>query len=312
MYLKGYFLNIVNSLTCLVALALLVVVSAGAAADETPRLNTAIKRLADGQPALGIFSANRDVMNARMLSRSGLDYLIVDMEHAPLDFETARAFIHGLRDASGSFPVAPIVRLAANGREILVNQWMVKQALDMGAFGIMVPHINTAEQAYNAVVAMRYPPPKDHAAPEPKGQRGWAPYIAAGTWGLAMAEYAAVADLWPLSETGELLLVVQIETIESIRNLREILSVPGVGAAFIGPADLHADMGYLGQSGIAAVEDEIQKALAIAVDVGVPIGITTNADTAPQRLSEGFTFITVGFDASLGGGIQAAMEAVGR
>ena len=111
---------------------------------------------------------------------------------------------------------------------------------------------------------------------------------------------------------GELLLVAQIETTRAIDALAEIAAVPGVGALFLGPADLHADMGYLGQSGVPEVEAEIQRAVSAAQAAGVPIGITTNAETVAKRLAQGFTFVTIGFDVTLPEGVAAAAKAAGR
>ena len=285
---------------------------APAPARAGERLNPAIARLEAGEAALGIFSGNRDRMNARVLGRSKLDFVIIDMEHAPWDADTLRHFVAAMKGAGGAFTVAPLVRVAANGREIHHNQWMVKQALDAGAFGIIVPHVNKPEHARNAAIAMRYPPPAKSPAPEPRGQRGWGPLIAAGTWGVGTDEYARIADLWPLNPDGELLLVVQVESRQAVANLEQILGVPGVGAAFIGPADLHADMGFVGQSGVPEVEAEIQRALSIARAAGVPIGITTGPQNVTERLAEGFTFVTIGFDLQLGAGVESALEAVGR
>ncbi len=202
--------------------------------------------------------------------------------------------------------------MPANGREIHANQWMIKQVLDAGAFGVMVPHVNTAEQARNVAIAMRYPPAHDSPAPKPRGVRGYGSLLASMAWGLSGADYARRADLWPLIPDGELLLVAQIETVRAIDALADIAAVPGVGALFLGPADLHADMGYVGQSGVPAVEAEIQRAVAAANAAGVPIGITTNTETVAARLAQGFSFVTIGFDVVLPEGVAAAAAAAGR
>lgn len=291
------------------AAALMAMPVASAAAE---RLNPLIERLEAGEPAYGIFSGDRDVLNAGRLGRSGLDYIIIDMEHGPFDVEALRRFILAMKGADGTFSAAPIVRIPANGREVHHNQWMVKQVLDAGAMGIMIPHINNPEEARESVVAMRYPPRHDAAAPEPRGERGWGPISAIAAWGVDFPTYARLADLWPLNPDGELLLVVQIETLESVDSAEEILTVPGVGAAFLGPADLHADMGYLGESGVAEVEAAIDRAAKTAGRLAVPIGITTNPDTVAQRLEQGFGMSTVGFDLALPAGIAESLQAVGR
>lgn len=294
-----------------VALVAAIIVVAGNVLAQS-RLNPAIARLAAGEPALGVFAFERDVLNARVLGNSGLDFVLIDMEHRPWNGEALVQFILNMRSADGSFAAAPIVRVPANGREIHVNQWMIKQALDAGAFGVMVPHVNSAAQARNVAIAMRYPPRHDSPAQEPRGVRGFGPLLASMAWGLSGADYARRADLWPLLPDGELLLVAQIETVRAIDALAEIAAVPGVGALFLGPADLHADMGYLGQSGVPEVEVEIQRAVAAAQAAGVPIGITTTAETVAARLAQGFTFVTIGFDVTLPEGVAAAAAAVGR
>lgn len=282
-------------------------------AQQPPRLSHLVETFAADKAAVGIFSSVRDFTLARIIGTAKLDYLIIDMEHAPFDAETLRQYLANLRRPDGSFPVTPIVRLGANGGEVHMNRWMFKQALDAGAFGVMVPFVNNAEEARQAVISMRYPPAKDNPAQEPRGMRGWSSTIAAiGTWGLTPVEYARKADLWPLNPHGELILAVQIETVEAIDHLREILSVPGVGAAFIGPADLHADMGYLGQSGVPEVEAQIQRALAIGRDMGVPMGLTTRATDARTRLDQGFRFFTVPGDAALGADLVDTLQSIGR
>jgi len=282
------------------------------AAEARERLNPLVERLAAGEAAFGIFSGSRDLLNAARLADSGLDYVIIDMEHAPYDVETLRRFILAMKNADGAFPVAPLVRIPANGREVRHNQWMVKQVLDAGAMGVVVPHVNSAEEARDAVVAMRYPPPAGSPAPEPRGVRGWGPLAAANAWGVDYGEYARRADLWPLNPEGELILVVQIETFEAVADAASILAVPGVGAAFVGPADLHADMGHLGQSGVPAVEEAIQQAAEAATEAEVPTGITTSAETVAERVEQGFRMPTVGFDLAMPAGIAEALEAVGR
>jgi 4-hydroxy-2-oxoheptanedioate aldolase len=284
-----------------------------ASAQEPRRLSRLVDTFAKDKAAVGIFSSVREFTMARVVGAANLDYLIIDMEHGPFDAETLRQHLVNLRRADGTFSVTPLVRIAANGSEVHMNQWMFKQALDAGAFGIMVPMVNNAEEARQAVIAMRYPPAKDNPAQQPRGVRGWSSTIAAiGTWNLTAVEYTRKADLWPLNTQGELILAVQIESVKAIDNLREILAVPGVGAAFIGPADLHADMGYLGQTGVPEVEKQIQRVLAIGREMRVPMGITTRADDARSRLDHGFRFLTVPSEAGLGAELVNALKAIGR
>jgi 4-hydroxy-2-oxoheptanedioate aldolase len=221
-----------------------------------------------------------------------LDWVFIDMEHGPFDPKALRSIVESFRTPYDTIPVTPIVRIPANCSEVESNQWMFKQALDAGAFGVLVPHCDAPSDVMNAVVAMRYPPFQADLAPTPRGVRGVG--LPPAVWGLSLVEYVEEADLWPLDPQGELLFVPQIESQDAIDRLDEILSVQGIGATFIGPADLHADMGYAGQSGVPEVEAQIQRALQTAKEYGIPIGITTtSAADAQSRIHEGFRFITL-------------------
>ncbi|MGV3660464.1 MAG: HpcH/HpaI aldolase family protein [Prosthecobacter sp.] len=298
-----------KTLTLLATLAM----HTAATAQEPRRLSHLVDTLASDRAAVGIFSSVREFTMARVVGAGSLDYQIIDMEHGPFDTETLRQQLVNLRRPDGSFSVTPIVRIPANGSEVHANRWMFKQVLDAGAFGVMVPMVNNAEEARQAAIAMRYPPAKDNPAQQPRGVRGWSSTIAAiGTWNVPAAEYTRKADLWPLNPEGELILAVQIESVEAINNLREILAVPGVGAAFIGPADLHADMGHLGRTGVPEVEKEIQRALAIGRELRVPMGITTRAEDARVRLEQGFRFFTVPSEAGPSADMTDALKAIER
>ncbi|QQR38526.1 HpcH/HpaI aldolase family protein [Devosia rhizoryzae] len=274
------------------------------------RMNHLIEMVEAGEFGIGPFSAVRDQLNARTLAASKLDFIVIDMEHNAFDAETLRNFIWNMRSTDGSFPVAPIVRIPINGREAGQNQWLFKQILDAGAMGIMVPQVNSVEDAQAAVVAMRYPPFKDDAAPEPRGQRGFGGAPAA--WGLPAPDYAKAADLYPLDPEGELLLIVQIETAQAVDDLEEIMAVPGVGAAFLGPADLHADMGYPGSfAGVEEVEAKIQEAGATAERIGAYLGILGNASDWEARRDQGYKFVMAS-DQGLSSGLVNDLKAMGR
>src|SRR4030042_6516426 len=148
----------------------LTVSSASIAQD---RLNFTITKLKAGQPVFGVFSYNHDMLNARTLGRSNLDYIIYDTEHMPFNMENFRQFLQNMKTPDGKFKVTPFIRIGPNPSEIKYNQWVVKQALDMGAMGIMTPKINTKQQAYDAVASRRYPPFKGSPYQEPRGERGF-------------------------------------------------------------------------------------------------------------------------------------------
>lgn len=281
------------------------------AQDSSVRLNKAIELLENDSPAFGLLSFDYSLNNARSLSRSGLDFVIIDMEHAPFDVEKLRLFLLGMTDKrtiaeKGNLQpdVIPIVRIPATGREDFLAQ--AKQVLDVGAFGVMYPSISTAVEAELAVRATRYPQLNGVKDYEPNGLRGRNPSNAIWYWGVP--DYYAKADVWPLDPAGELLAVIQIETEQGVENIDDILSVPGVGVIFIGPSDLSADMGYA-SAAAPEVEAAIQAVLQSCIKNDVACAITTNQNTVERRLEEGFRFVTVGLD---GGLSERSSEALRR
>ncbi len=294
----------------------LVTLAPGASAQ---RLNRTIETLEKGLPTFGLFTANHSLQNAQALAESDLDFLFIDMEHAPIDMETFRMFLLGMLNpvriaetGSTQMNVTPLVRLPQYGHEQL--KFMVKQVLDLGAFGIVFPFISNAAEAESAVRAMRYPPAVGDPQPEPRGGRGSSPGNATWFWGTR--NYRNLADTWPLDPQGELLAVMQIETREGVENIEEILNVGGVGAIFVGPADLGLSYGVPGN------HPDMVNAIRTVVEAckrhGVPCGITTGAGSVVQRLDEGFTFVTIGYwnDAGISTGpgeaLRIAREHAGR
>lgn len=282
------------------------------------RLNKAVELLASGDPAFGLLSFDYSLNNARSLSRSGLDFIIIDMEHAPFDVERLRLFLLGMTDKraiaeKGNLQpnVTPIVRIPATGKEDFLAQ--AKQVLDVGAFGVMYPSISDREEAELAVRATRYPQLNDATDYEPNGLRGRNPSNAIWYWGIQ--DYYDKADVWPLDPAGELLAVIQIETRQGVDNIEDILSVPGIGVIFIGPSDLSADMGY-SNAAAPEVEAAIQTVLESCLRTNIPCAITTNQNNIEQRLDEGFRFVTVGLDGGLSQrnsrALQLGRDAAGR
>jgi 4-hydroxy-2-oxoheptanedioate aldolase len=269
---------------------------AAAASAQVVRLNRTIELLAGARPTFGILSHDRSLENARSLARSGLDFVIIDMEHGPLDIESLRTFLLGMTDkerivAKGNLQmdVTPLVRLPANGRD--AASFLVKQVLDVGVMGVMFPYINTAAEAELAVRAMRYPQRREAPDRLPAGIRGSGPGIPDWFWGVR--NYQELADVWPLDPRGELLSIIQIESAEGLANVEAIAAVSGVSALFIGPADLALSLGVAGDA--PELEQAIQTILRVARARKLPIGITASADTIERRLAEGFTIVTVGF-----------------
>lgn len=243
-----------------------------------PRLNGLVRALARGDTAFATFSPVGDIHSAVQLSASRYDAVVFEGEHVGWDIRGLRDCLQYLLDprliaAAGSPApaVTPLARIPANGAER--NQFLVKQALDAGAYGVVFPHIATVDQAYSAIAACRYARPKDRPLYEPAGVRGDGPFQAARYWGLDLADYYRRADVWPLSPDGELIAILQIESTAAVANLREILrEVPGVGAILVGEGDLAQDIGYPRQGEHPAVTEVIAEIGAICHEAGVVAG----------------------------------------
>lgn len=293
----------------IVALGALLMTGAGpVAGQDGVRLNRAIELLESGRPAFGVLSFDYSLASARTLASSDLDFIIIDMEHAPYDVERLQTFLLGMTDkrqieekGNLQMNVTPFVRVPATGAEEVLFQ--AKQVLDVGVFGVMYPSISTRAEAEHAVRATRYPQARGAPDFEPEGLRGRNPMNAVWFWGAR--DYMQRADVWPLDPAGDLLAIIQIETPEGVENIEEIVSVPGVGVVFIGPSDLTASMGFPpGEE----VEAAIQRVLAACLAADVPCAITTGAGSVEERIQQGFRFVTVGTDMGISSGVSTALE----
>ena len=167
--------------------------------------------------------------------------------------------------------VTPMVRIPPNGAEM--NQWVAKQVLDSGVYGILWPHVSTVEEAYNAVASCRYARLETAPRFEPRGQRGDAPAAAARYWGLTAQEYYDRADVWPLDPKGEILVAIMCEDVVGMKNLPKILKeVPGIGAVIIGEGDLSQNLGFPRQYSHPTVAAAINEILDICKQAKVACG----------------------------------------
>ena len=277
------------------------------AQEGSVRLNGAIDKLSRGKSLAGAIMYDFSLYAAAQFASSDLDFIIIDMEHRGLDFERLETFLLGTtnkaeiaKQGNLQVRVPPIVRIPTYGRA--PNEAIVKQVLDMGAFGIMFPAIETKAQALEAVSAARYPQVKGTKYPEPVGRRGNGNMPAAWFWGLSRPDYSKRADVWPANPQGELLLFLQIETVEGVRNVEEILSVPGIGVLFVGPNDLSWSLGV--PQGSPEHEAAVSTVLKAAMARNIPAAITvTEADVIP-RLKQGFRIASLP-----SGGLEAPMDA---
>jgi 4-hydroxy-2-oxoheptanedioate aldolase len=231
------------------------------------RPNRTKRLLGQGQPAIGTFCLAASALIAEMLGHSGLDFVMVDLQHG----ESTPDRLQNMLQALSATPATPLVRVSANAP---VD---IQRALDMGAAGVVVPTVNTREEAEAAVRAVRY---------APIGVRSWGPLRGALYLG---AEYFAKAH-------EELLTILMIESAEGCRNAREILGVPGVDACFIGPNDLSITLGF--PPGLAElpppVEEAVAAILAAARATGKTAGIQVfDARAAAARVEQGFRFVSV-------------------
>jgi 4-hydroxy-2-oxoheptanedioate aldolase len=243
------------------------------------RSNHTLARLRAGQPALGMWLQLGSVNAARMLAAQGLyDWLLVDLEHSPVEIETAARMLTAIADVSGG-RVTPLCRVIAG------TMHHIKQALDAGAQGVLVPMVSTAQEARDVVRFSRFPPEGE------RGGGGLAPHLSYAT---NRAEYSAQAN-------REVLVGIQIETREAIDNLDSILDVPGLDLIFIGPNDLHMSYGLPPRywSDEPAFLNAVERVRAGCQARGLPLGILTGDGAAGKaRRADGFTFIGLGTDAN--------------
>jgi 4-hydroxy-2-oxoheptanedioate aldolase len=264
---------------------------------EIPRLNGVIKALEEGKTAFTTFSP-ADIDSAAALAASPLDGVVFEMEHGPFDAPNLRdALQHMLSrrqilDSGTLAPaVTPMVRIPPNGGEM--NQWIAKQVLDLGIYGIVFPHISTVDEAWNAVRACRYPRLQEEPDYNPPGIRGDAPTRAARFWGLTAQEYYARADVWPLAPRGEVLVIIQCEDLLAIDNLPSILEqVPGIGVVLIGEGDLSQEMGHPREYDHPDVAAAINTILRICKEHNIPCGHPhPDADNMERLVEEGYKFL---------------------
>ena len=258
---------------------------------ETPRLNGVIAALESGKPAFVTFSG-ASPENAQAIGDANYDGVVFEMEHNPYDIRTLRDSLQYMLNRKqiverGTLApaVTPLVRIPPNGGEL--NQWIAKQVLDSGVYGIVWPHVSTVEEARNAVVASRYPRPKDAPLYEPAGQRGDAPAAAARYWGLTQQEYYRKADVWPLASSGEIVVAIMCEEVRAVENLPDILEqVPGITAIIIGEGDLSQDLGFPRQYDHPKVVEAMNRVLETCKRFNVVCGHPHVDSSNVERLLE--------------------------
>ena len=264
---------------------------------DAPRLNGVIAALEQGKPAFVTFCA-AEIGVAQAINAARYDGVVFEMEHRPYDIRALRDCLQFMLDRrqilqKGTLApaVTPFVRIPPNGGE--ASQWVAKQVLDQGVYGIVWPHVSTVDEARNAVAACRYPRPRSARYFEPAGQRGDAPAAAARYWGLPQQEYYARADVWPLDPQGEILVAIMCEEVRAIKNLPKMLEeVPGIGVVIIGEGDLSQDLGYPRQYDHPSVAAAIDEILAICKQYNVPCGHPhVDGGNIETLLQKGFRYL---------------------
>lgn len=230
--------------------------------------------LAEGRRQIGCWMSFAEPSVAEIMGTCGFDWLVVDGEHAPNDIRSIRDQLTAL----AASPSHPVVRVPVG------EDWIIKQALDAGAQTVLVPIVESADQARQLVRACRYPP---------TGVRGVGATAARATMFGSISEYIQTAD-------QEICLLVQVENRSGIAALDEILTVDGVDGVFIGPADLSTDMGFQGNSAAPEVRAVIADAIQRIRAAGKAPGILGTTDEATQAyLDMGAQFVAVGLDVML-------------
>ena len=262
------------------------------------RYNKVIELLEQDRPVFCsgvVWNGNLD--DLEFVADSDYDMTIIEMEHRDFNYDKLRMSLQFLLSrrkiaAGGSLQADPVpmVRVPPNVRER--NQWVLKQALDTGVYGLVLPHLNTVEDAQAAVVAARYPQVPGSADFEPAGERGWWSRTAPRYWGLTPEEYYDAADLWPLDPDGNMLLMGIVEEPHGVENLKDILrEVKGIGAIWAGPGDMSVAMGHKGNVGHPEVQANLLRILETCKDAGVACATGATANEVPMRLEQGFSII---------------------
>ena len=262
------------------------------------RYNKVIQLLENDQPVFGtglIWNGNLDEMT--YFADSDYDLVMIEMEHEGLSFNNLRASLQFLLNRKRIAAAAglqadptPVVRIPPNTRE--QNQWVIKQALDTGVYGLILPHLDTVEGAQAAVRAARYPQVPGVADFEPAGERGWWYRIAPRYWGLTPSEYYDAADVWPIDPDGNLLLMGIVEEPTGVRNLPDILrAAKGIGAIWAGPGDMSVALGHKGNANHPEVQEMLLRILGICQNAGVPCAVGCTAAEVPMRLEQGFNIL---------------------
>ncbi|MCP2072279.1 UNVERIFIED_ORG: 4-hydroxy-2-oxoheptanedioate aldolase [Pseudomonas lini] len=237
-------------------------------------INTFKQRLRSGEAQIGLWLGLADAYCAELAANAGFDWLLIDGEHAPNDLRT----MLGQLQALAPYPCQPVIR------PVIGDNALIKQVLDIGVQTLLVPMVESADQARELVRAMHYPP---------LGVRGVGSALARASRWNSIPGYLDKAD-------EQMCLLVQIESREGLANLDAIAAVDGVDGVFIGPADLSASMGFRGNPGHPDVQAAIEDAIGRIRQAGKAAGILSADEKLARRYIElGAAFVAVGVDTTV-------------
>jgi len=237
-------------------------------------INTFKQRLQSGEAQIGLWLGLADPYCAELAANAGFDWLLIDGEHAPNDLRG----LLGQLQAVAPYPSQPVIR------PVIGDTALIKQLLDIGAQTLLVPMVESAEQARELVRAMHYPP---------HGVRGVGSALARASRWNSIPGYLDRAD-------AQMCLLVQIENLDGLARLDEIVAVEGVDGVFIGPADLSASMGHRGNPCHPDVQTTIEDAIVRIGKAGKAAGILSADQTLARRYLElGAKFVAVGVDTTV-------------
>jgi 4-hydroxy-2-oxoheptanedioate aldolase len=226
-----------------------------------------------GETQIGLWSSMCSIVGTEIAASAGFDWLLFDAEHSPVEI----ADLYPLLQAAGRGSTHTAVRLAWNDRVL------IKRALDIGAQTILVPFVQNAEEAREAAAACRYPP---------DGVRGVAASTRASRYGRDRSYLANARE--------GICLIVQVETTDALANLEDIAAVEGVDGVFLGPSDLAASMGHLGDPGHEDVQRVLKDAVRRLKAAGTPAGILAASEADAKRYRDwGYLFVAAGVDTAL-------------
>ena len=247
----------------------------------SPQFENPVKqRLQRGEPVIGHWISFPSAAVAELMAGMGMDWLMIDTEHGPSNWETVEDIIRAMKGTT----VTPLVRVAAN------DVALIKLALDRGAFGVLVPLVNTVDQARAAAAAARYPP---------EGVRGVA--------GTRVNRYGGDLPQYFAEWNRQVLVACQIETAQALENVEAIAAVEGIDVLFVGPNDLSANLNRFRRFDDPEFARAVERIVQAARGHGKALGyMAANDDDALARIDQGFRFMALGSDARLLAGAATA------